>query len=477
MIARAAHGRRALRAAVLVATVLASASTAGQAFAVGGPAGQVVEFKVAEPAGLHVRGGRLLDESDSPVVPALDGATGSGVSRVFQRDASALASERRAAHEHSGRRLPDLTSWYRVQLDPGASSDAVIDAIRRTPGVEQADLVPSAAPLPTTPSFLEAQGYLGAAPDGIGASSVAAVPGSGGDRVRVADLEYAWNTSHEDLGRARLPGSQILNGTPADPFASTDHGTAVLGELVGDDNGFGVTGIVPRATPELVNVVSTERGLAISDAISLAQGAMQPGDIILIEQQMRGPGSELLPVEWLPSTYDAITAATAAGLIVVEAAANGGINLDDPLYGKSFPMGKPDSGAIMVGAGAAPCDLLLPARSRLGFSDYGRRIDLQGWGECVTTTGYGQLYKSDLVGATDWYTAQFNGTSSASAIVAGAAASFASAYEQANGVAPAPARVRRVLADTGTKPGSRVTGTGPQPNLARALTAKNLRAR
>ena len=104
---------------------------------------------------------------------------------------------------------------------------------------------------------------------------------------------------HESVG-ARLPGSQILNGTPADPFASTDHGTAVLGELVGDDNGFGVTGIVPRATPELVNVVSTERGLAISDAISLAQGAMQPGDIILIEQQMRGPGGELLPVEWLP---------------------------------------------------------------------------------------------------------------------------------------------------------------------------------
>ena len=50
------------------------------------------------------------------------------------------------------------------------------------------------------------------------------------------------------------------NGTPCDPFAAkvgtTDHGTAVLGELVGDANGFGVTGLAPGATLRTVNAAS-----------------------------------------------------------------------------------------------------------------------------------------------------------------------------------------------------------------------------
>ena len=72
----------------------------------------------------------------------------------------------------------------------------------------------------------------------------------------------------------------------------------------------------------------------------------------------------------------------------MEPAGNGNENLDDTsLFGSSFPDGKPNSGAIIVGAGAA-CAGGAPGRSRLGFSDYDSRVNLQGLGECVTTTGY-----------------------------------------------------------------------------------------
>ena len=54
----------------------------------------------------------------------------------------------------------------------------------------------------------------------------------------------------------------IANGTfydnsgQNDPNHNSNHGTAVLGELVGQDNGFGVTGIVPRAAMSVVNASS-----------------------------------------------------------------------------------------------------------------------------------------------------------------------------------------------------------------------------
>ena len=64
-----------------------------------------------------------------------------------------------------------------------------------------------------------------------------------------------------------------------------------------------------------------------------------------------------------------------------------------------------------------------PDRSRLDFSNYGARVDVQGWGREVTTTGYGDLQgglNEDL-----WYTDHFSGTSSASPVVVGALAANA----------------------------------------------------
>ena len=79
-----------------------------------------------------------------------------------------------------------------------------------------------------------------------------------------------------------------------------------------------------------------------------------------------------------------------------------------------------DSGAILVGAGRSPI-WGVQARSAEYDSNYGFRVDLQGWGDSVVTTGYGNLYN---LNGPDWfYTFDFPNTSSATAIVAGAVAS------------------------------------------------------
>ena len=88
-----------------------------------------------------------------------------------------------------------------------------------------------------------------------------------------------------------------------------------------------------------------------------------------------------VPQEFQQASYDATVAAVAAGIIVVAAAGNGSQNLDSMAYDPTFGT-RPDSGAIIVGAGAAGTDdnqasvgnqnnitCRTPERGRLGFFD------------------------------------------------------------------------------------------------------------
>ena len=129
-----------------------------------------------------------------------------------------------------------------------------------------------------------------------------------------------------------------------------------------------------------------------------------------------------------------------------------------------------------MGAGQTPgcSDYPGPARSRLSFSNYGPRVNVQGWGDCVTTTGYGDLQRggnNDL-----WYTSTFGGTSSASPIVTGAAAALSSAQERANGTHLTSQQVRSLLISTGTPQNTSGSGAlaghiGPLPDLEGALAS------
>jgi hypothetical protein len=80
------------------------------------------------------------------------------------------------------------------------------------------------------------------------------------------------------------------------------------------------------------------------------------------------------PLEWLQSVFDAVSTATAKGIVVVEAAGNGAVDLDQPACGGLFNRSVRNSRAIIVGAGSPF------TRERLSFSSYGSRLDVQGWG-------------------------------------------------------------------------------------------------
>ncbi|MFV2039845.1 MAG: S8 family serine peptidase, partial [Acidimicrobiales bacterium] len=303
------------------------------------------------------------------------------------------------------------------------------------------------------------------------AAHAATVAGGTGGNVALSDIELSWNTDHEDLADAS--GAELPNGTPFDPFGDNNHGTAVLGILAAENNGFGVTGVVPDAGLKLVNVYNSGTP-ALADAINLAAANSDPGDVLLIEQQLCPvslvggvcvPG--WLPVEWYAPYYDAIVAAVARGVVVVEAAGNGARDIDAPLV-------LPDSGAIIVGAGnpSHTCNVLgnEPGRARLSFSNSATRVDLQAHRACVWTTGSEGFAVNPAASVNSRYTASFSGTSAAAAIVAGAAASVSSVAIGAGDPLTAT-EVRAVLRSTGTPQDTSLDPRpiGPLPNLRDAI--------
>lgn len=442
-----------------------------------------IHLKLQEGSGVRLRDGTFVSVTGRDVA-GLEGVwgryPGTRAERMFSRSEGDLAADEHRLEAKTGEDLADLNLWYRLTVGPGVDPEGLIDALNSLDIVEIAYPEPLPAPPPVTPNFEGMQGYLDAPPGGIGAKLAWTLPGGTGAGVKIIDIEYSWNTAHEDLAKARAPGALIPNGTPQDPFNDDNHGTAVLGEIVADNNGFGVTGIAYGASVGLVNAYRQVNQYALAEAIDLARTNTNAGDIILIEQQTLGPqggwcsapaASNYVPVEYWQAYFDAIQTATADGRIVVEAAANGGCNLDDPAYGNRFNRANRDSGAIIAGAGAAP-GCTAPPRSRLDFpnwwgSSYGTRVDVQGWGECVVTAGYG-----DLQGGANknvWYTSGFGGTSSASPIVAGAAA-VVQGLRVGRGLAKlSPSGMRGSLTATGTPQDMAVPGhIGPLPSLPAA---------
>jgi hypothetical protein len=190
---------------------------------------------------------------------------------------------------------------------------------------------------------------------------------------------------------------------------------------------------------------------------------MNSGDILLLEAQL-DTGDKLYPVEILPHNFDAIRLAVANNIIVIEAAGNGNLNLDNYMsirfrgtLNRHSPYFR-DSGSIMVGAsgGAPEHDRLLISSS--SGSNYGTRIDCFAQGLNVTSCGYGDLTPESDEDSS--YTSTFSGTSSASSIIAGAAILTQQSYEQKDGVRLSPLQMRSILSSAinGTPQGDGVSG-------------------
>ena len=439
-----------------------------------------LHLKFVEGSDFRLRGTRLVSqdaEAQRAVDEVLRDFPGTRVTRLFSRPEAALERDKARIERKSGREQADLNLYYRLRLGPKASAVEVIDALNALDVVEIAYAEPLPMPSPVTPDYTDDQTYAEPAEEGLDVEYARTIPGGRGSNVRIIDIEYSWNVNHEDLSKARAAGAMVTNGTPTDPFSNNDHGTAVVGELVADDNSFGVTGLADQAGLGLTNA-HDNGSYDLADAIDIAAAALNDGDVILIEQQTGGVNGcdanqvGCVAVEFVQAFYDAIVAATGDGIIVVEAAGNGSEDLDDPAYDPTFG-DRPDSGAIIVGAGNYP-GCTDPAHGRRDFSTFGSRVNLHAYGQCVTTTGYGDLFGSSM--SNDAYTDTFGGTSSASPMVTSAAAILSSVAQQqgdTNGLTSTEARTMLAVGATPQQlgDGGLAGNIGPMPDLLDALAA------
>ena len=393
--------------------------------------------------------------------------------------------------------LPDLTLWYRVMPNPSISSaqevitEDLIDQVLITDIVIPVDAPPPQVrrQLQGTPDFEINQGYLrpnSNTNNGIDAEYSWTFEGGNGEGVTIYDVEYSWNLVHEDL---RSSIKTLVNSGDAgvDPFNPPDpeHGTAVLGEMIGTSNGLGVKGISHGAKAKVAPQHTVLLGGNRANAILLAANDGKPGDVILLEMQTGACGGACGedqvgcgPAEWAKDVFEATKVAVGNKIVVVAAAGNGNVNLDSSQCNGRFDRTNPaqDSGAIIVGAGGSGVDVdgcgsAHPARVKLDFSSFGSRVDVHGWGECVWSTGYGDGHQSaaNPLDRNTFYTGGFGGTSGASPFVAAAVANIQGIAMKRFGFPLDPEDVRKLLTDTGLPQLGEGGNIGPLVNLKNAI--------
>ncbi|MHC5114584.1 MAG: S8 family serine peptidase, partial [Planctomycetota bacterium] len=457
----------------------------------------VIRVKFRDDLPVRLAGAALTDLGTGALTPAadlLDEVAGGQWSRLSSETDAKLQQMRDEAQGTLGKAIADFRTWYHLFLPEGADAEEVIDAFNALACVELAEPLPIAIPARPPSNLASAQYYLNPGPVGVNAFATWEHLNTRGNHAFVVDIEYAYNAQHQDLP------SVTPIGAPGDPFvtqAEIDHGTASLGVIGAVDNGFGTTGIAPDAGLGFNSARQLGGIVNIANSILSVASFTGAGTIILVELQVAGPNvggtspcvgagcqHGFVPVEWGLAEYNAIVTAVGTGHVVVEPAGNGSQDLDSSSYttgnGGHWPFTL-DSGAIIVGAGSAPPGALGGSdvdRSRMCCSNYGSRVDVQAWGERVRTLGYGDGYS--LEGQNWWVTNTFAGTSSASAIVAGAAALMQSAFIQDQidnppfppmpPVPMAPTALRAALAasgsaqQAGTFPASQ--NIGPRPDVA-----------
>lgn len=403
------------------------------------------------------------------------------VERHFERSGEELDFSRINGQNRVGRELADLNLYYTVYLNPELSEEEVLialDHFNALPAVESCYPVPiprnasldaadrSKDGSKSTPDFTYGQHYKESAPNGIDADFASLHTGGEGSGVDVIDIEGGWNLDHEDL-----PSTFYKNGVNW----GGDHGTAVIGIIRARDNSYGMTGILPHCRIGVGSVSNWHGPYALAAAIDNAADELEEGDVILIEQHLKGPDTggtctcncsqyEYIAVEYWSNYYDSIAAATANGIIVVEAAGNGSVSLDDSAYDDRFDRTERDSGAIIVGAqDLSGFTLNGPAC----WTNYGSRVDVSGWGDQVWTLGYGDLHSGS--GKDEYYTSDFGGTSSASPIVVGAVGAIQGYLYLHDRERLDPMTMRALLTQTGTGQEPSSKHIGPLPNIRNAI--------
>lgn len=429
---------------------------------------QLIEIKFAHASGVQLVDG--LFERDAEWlddVNATLATRGAQPRRMFAQSNAWLDGWRQSGEERSGIALHELKLFFFIDVPEGQPVGLLCDELNAHDIVTLAWPAPSGSdptlsPAPSsgadsgTPNLEGNQIYRVGAPEGVDAEYGNTFSGGRGIGVTIADCETGWTDDHEDLA-ANIQG-QFVGFTPA-PYP-WDHGTAVMGEMLSGNNGFGTRGICWEAA----GLMSTHSPIGepqnIPGSVVNGAAAVGPGDVVVIEIQCFGAVPGPYPCEYDPPMFAAVQTATANGTHVYAAGGNGSNNLDQPAYGGAFDLNQVDSGAVIVGASNG---IQLVAAS---FSNYGTRLTSSGWGQNVASSGYGDLF--DGGPPTHEYTNTFNGTSSATPIVTGAAVDLIAIHRAAFGVEISTSALRDLLDTSGT-PYQGTKQIGNRPDLRAAV--------
>lgn len=321
---------------------------------------------------------------------------------------------------------------------------------------------------PETPNFIAFQTYLDEDP-GVN-MHYAWDMGLNGQGIRFRNVEYGFNKDHEEFNDNNnlylVEGYTVVNGLNTD---YTEHGTGTFGVVYAHNGDYGITGMAYGAEeailfPEYTNEYGYDRAMAVSNSINNSQ----EGDIIMYEMQTSGFDSneddaKYVPAEYSITIWNLTKAASDQGIIIVAAAGNGSQDLDAPEYEDYMSRG--NSGAIIVGAGVPTIK-----HRRLGFSTYGSRVNLQGWGQSVLSTGYGDY--EQIGGDFNQYYTMFSGTSSATPIVASCVAVVQSYYfSLTGGQYMNSAELIDLFQETGFPQLEYGNNIGPLPNMEAAINS------
>ncbi len=239
-----------------------------------------------------------------------------------------------------------------------------------------------------------------------GAGAVIAVVDTGIDLAHPDLAANLWTNPHEAPGNGidddgngfvdDVHGANVLAGS-GDVRDGYGHGTAMSGAAAAAANTIGVTGVAPGAKIMPVKVLGDDGSGNTSSVIAGVRYAIASGADV-VNLSLNGPERSL-------ALEETLTAAKAAGVVVVASAGNDGGNRDaSPSYPASVP-----GGQVLPVAAQSQDGGLAP------FSGYGRTMLLAAPGQDVLSTARGGGY------------ANTSGTSVATAQVSGAAALLAAA--------------------------------------------------
>ncbi len=433
-----------------------------------GPHKLVIKFRDTAQLRVDNTEVRSLTNADTNDLSNLLAQHNAQLEPLFKLPAQTLANIEQRAAQRSGSAQPDLAGLMRIRGADDQQLAPLARALRNLDIVEYVQFVAVQVPppcddiAPATPPYRNQQGYLTRNP-GLHADCAQLIAGASGTGITIADVEYGLQHTHEDLCDVILePGQTIAQGVFNNGWHH--HGTAVAGIITALDNNFGCTGIVPDAMYRFFSEWTAQDGFRREDAFAAAINALSPGDVILLEMQAFGPNDVFVPAEYELAMWTLTRTAVDSGIIVVAAAGNGNQNLDSAVHAQYMARG--DSGAILIGAGTADTN-----HARLSFSNFGSRVDVQGWGAAVFTLGYGNFAQHGN-DPNQVYSHNFNGTSSASAVVAASVVALQSISLNNFNTLLTPSQMRGLLIATGRPQGGNlIAHIGPFPNLGSAALA------